>query len=195
MGDKDHGRPNQQSLTRSVQQSTMKRNSLPARSSYCEPTRKSSRVNVQPVSYDDDIEILEVAHTHNKSQLSSFIHSKDIDEKKFAKLTLSAKRKIVEDYNNHEEDKENKNVPAVKRNIKTSCRSSFHDIEVIDIDDEAEVGEGNTRCKSGVRITKKEDEDILLTEDEDVDRKRKSITKLSTPANKKSKTGNNEHSN
>merc|ERR1712086_94823 len=106
--DKDHGRLNQHSLNRSVQPSTMKMDSLTARRSYCEPVRKSSRVNVKPVSYDDDIEIFEVDDTHNKSK--SFNPAKNIDERKFGKLTLSAKRKIV-DYKKHEDDElENKKV-------------------------------------------------------------------------------------
>ena len=50
----------------------------------------------------------------------------------------------------------------------------------------------NTKCKSGVRITKIEDQEILLVEDDDDDRKRKSITKSSTPRNKKLKTNYNE---
>jgi len=163
----------------------MGRNSLPARRSYCEPARKSSRVNVKPVSYDDDIEILEVDDTHNKSK--SINPAKNIDERKFGKLTLSAKRKIVY-YNNHKEDElENKKVPIVKRNIK---KSSAHGIEVIDIDDEAQDKKIQIQCKSSsVRITRKEDEEILLTEDDDDDRKRKSNIKLSTAPNKKLKTG------
>ena len=61
---------------------------------YSEPVRKSSRVSSKPVSYDDDIEILEIDVSPKKS--------KDIDATKFGKLTLSAKRKIVEE--NNEED-------------------------------------------------------------------------------------------
>ena len=67
-------------------------------------------------------------------------------------------------------------------------------MEVIDIDDE-EVKNVNTKCKSGVRITKKENEESLLTEEDDGDRERKSITKLQTPIHKKFKTNDTENSN
>ena len=103
--------------SRSVQTpAASKRNSLELMRSYSEPSRKSSRLSIKDISYDDEIEILEVDDTPYKSKKpDNYGSAKEVDEKKFAKLTLSAKRKIVEDYNNREEEEiENKKVLATK---------------------------------------------------------------------------------
>ena len=107
---------------------------------YSEPSRKSSRLSIKPISYDDEIEILDVDDTPYKSKKPNNYGSvKEVDEKKFSKLTLSVKRKIVEDYNNREEEElENKKVLAkkyVKPNKKKTSKS-VDEIEIIDIDDD-----------------------------------------------------------
>merc|ERR1712129_392483 len=179
--------------------------SVPAMRNYSEPVRKSSRVSSKLASYDDDIEILEVDDTPKRSKTSvSYTPAKEIDERKFGKLTLSAKRKIVEDYNNvQEENLENlKLTKAARNHLKIKCKQetvnnlkdSVVHIEVIEIDDEPKDKTVNVKNR-----TEKEDEELLLTEDEDhasinLDLKRKPINSFQTPIQKKLKTSKNEKS-
>jgi len=198
--------------SRSVQTpAPTKRNSLElTRTSYSEPSRKSSRLNIKPISYDDEIEILEVDDTPYKSkELNNYSSAKEIDEKKFAKLTLSAKRKIVEDYNIREEEElENKKVAGTKKvyakkYVKPTKKktSKSAEIEVIDIDDEPEPTKTDARAKPAVveitKMTKMEDEELLLAEDDDdmeeeSEKKRKPIGKLRMPHLKKVKAQNDQ---
>jgi len=187
-----------------------KRNSLELKRTFSEPSRKSSRLSIKPISYDDEIEILEVDDTPYKSKKPvNQSTAKEFDEKKFAKLTLSAKRKIVEEYNNREEEEEleNKKVPAAKKvqakkyvkPNKNKTSKAVDEIEIIDIDDDEPCPrEVDTRAKPyAVEITKMEDdEELLLAEDDDImneisEKKRKPINKLQTPNLKKVKLLNN----
>ena len=150
-----------------------------------EPVRKSIRVISKPVSYDDGIEILDVLQTPSRTQT---LNAKRSNETKFGKLTLSAKRKIVE----HNLEKENSVSVGNKAITITKPRHNEHEeIEIVDLDDDEEP-----TLSSKVKITYMQDEELLLAEDDDdiiqkegKIKKRKSVSNLSTPPSlKKLKT-------
>eukprot|EP00091_Calanus_sinicus_P013646 TRINITY_DN3026_c0_g1_i7.p1 TRINITY_DN3026_c0_g1~~TRINITY_DN3026_c0_g1_i7.p1 ORF type:complete len:395 (-),score=123.82 TRINITY_DN3026_c0_g1_i7:42-1226(-) len=196
--------------SRSVQTpAPTKRNSVELMRTYSEPSRKSSRLSIKPISYDDEIEILDIDDDtpYKSTKPNNNSSAKEFDEKKFAKLTLSAKRKIVEDYNNREEEEfESKKVKATKKDFakkyvepKTKKTSkSVNEIEIIDIDDDEPIPKKIDAKPAVVEITKMtrpEDEELLLAEDdddmnEDAVKKRKPMNKLKTPNQKKVKVQN-----
>jgi len=194
---------------------------------YSEPARKSSRVSSKPVTYDDDVEILEIDVSPKKS--------KDMDAKKFGKLTLSAKRKIVEENNTEDEpdytnrqSKLKKNITGVTHEItkmtnnnkKISANISGKDEEILlieleDVDEKVDGKRLELNCSLSKPVQKKiktaredetkdlkNDEEILLTDDdvEDVVEKNngkrlKQSSKLSKPAGKRLKTIKNDEPN
>ena len=219
--DKDHGRLNLSNSrssphswnsvvnSRTVHTFSTKKNSVEAqRTNLVEPVRKSSRLSIKPVSYDDEIEVLEVAETSfklNRSQKSNPV--KEIDQTKFGKLTLSAKRKIVEEYNNRDENSSSPNktnsvskkskkvqeTKTVKPKSKISKLQELDEIEIIDVDLEEPKAKIVLKAPRTVKITKMQDEELLLAEDdvitnEDKNKKRKSENNLSTLNHKKVKS-------
>ena len=212
--DKDHGRLNLSNSrsgphswnsvvnSRTVQTFSTKKNIVEAqRTNLVEPVRKSSRLSIKPVSYDDEIEVLEVEDTSfklNRSQKSNPV--KEIDETKFGKLTLSAKRKIVEEYNNRDENislsKKSKKIQetkTVKPKSKISKLQEPDEIEIIDVDLEEPKAKIVLKAPRTVKITKMQDEELLLAEDdvitnEDKNKKRKSESNLSMLNHKKFKS-------
>lgn len=211
--DKDHGRLNLSNSrsgphswnsvvnSRTVHTFSTKKNSVEAqRTHLVEPVRKSSRLSIKPVSYDDEIEVLEVEETSfklNRSQKSNPV--KEIDQTKFGKLTLSAKRKIVEEYNNRDENissKKSKKIQetkTVKPKSKISKLQEPNEIEIIDVDLEEPKAKIVLKAPRTVKITKMQDEELLLAEDdvitnEDKNKKRKSENNLSMLNHKKVKS-------
>jgi len=156
---------------------------VPVKKSFSEPVRKSTRVILKPVSYDDEIEILEIDASPKRS--------KEIDDNKFSKLSLSAKRKIVEEYNN-EPEKEIKSTKSIKKKSKMSMDKTHDDeIEVIDLEDDEPkaIKVSNESTHVPVDINKKDDEKLLV-EDENIDekggdKKRKESRSLPTPPSDK----------
>jgi len=179
-----------------------------------DPIRRSNRVtSLKPVSYDDDIEILEID--------VSPIKPKDVGEQKFGKLSLAAQRKLVEENSKEEtksketgpsirikhivkEEPKNKDrAPAIKSKLqitkvpaKTKDKIPAKEIEVIDIDmddDEPKAATESVVNKNASSNISKKDEEILLTKDDDVEekeytRKRKLSSTEMTQTEKKLKS-------
>ena len=190
---------------------------------YSEPVRKSSRVSSKPVSYDEDIEILEIDVSPMKP--------KDIDATKFGKLTLSAKRKIVEENNEADEYitrqskfKQNKSHTAheiseksnIGKNLASNVCKEDEEILLIEEEDEKVDDKRQTRnsqlsksVQKRLNTVKKDEnkdhnknEEILLTEIDDdiIDKKetgkrQKPSSEVSKPAEKRLKTIKNVEAN
>merc|ERR1712179_71383 len=179
---------------------------------YSGPVRKSSRVSSKPVTYDDDVEILEIDVSPKKP--------KDMDAKKFGKLTLSAKRKIVEENNTEDEpdytnrqSKLKKNITGVTHEItkmtnnnkKISANISGKDEEILlieleDVDEKVDGKRLELNCSLSKPVQKKiktaredetkdlkNDKEILLAEDDDEDVVEKDNGKRQKPSSKLSK--------
>ena len=104
---------------------------------------------------------------------------------------MSAKRKIVEEHNLESE----KSAPVINKAIMISKNKNVkprpkkpEEIEIIDLDEDEEP-----IVNSKVKTTSKQDEEMLLAEDdiitkEDKTKKRKSPSNLPVPSQKKLKT-------
>merc|ERR1712179_395070 len=176
---------------------------------YSEPARKSSRVSSKPVTYDDDVEILEIDVSPNKS--------KDMDARKFGKLTLSAKRKIVEENNKEDEPdytsrqskpKQNKagvtKMTSIVKNFSSNFSKTDEEIPLIEDENVYKKVDANRRisnCNISKPIHKKlktakddktknlkNGEEILLTEDDDKDIVENANGKRQKPSNARRKT-------
>jgi len=183
-----HSQSNRSSIIRSPS------GTAPVKKNFSEPVRKSSRVILKPVSYDDEIEILEIDASPKKS--------KEIDDNKFGKLSLSAKRKIVEEYNNELEEKEIKSTKSIKKMKKMPMDKTHDDeIEVIELeDDEPKATKVNNESTPVSLDINKKDEEKLLVEDENIDekgddKKRKGSRSLPTLPDKRLKGSEMENPN
>jgi len=169
--------------------------SVPVKKNFSEPVRKSRRVSLKPVSYDDDIEILEIDASPKKS--------KDIDDN-FGKLSLSAKRKIVEEYNNEPKKEEStKSIKIKKKKLNLMGKTHDDEIEVIDLEDDDEP----KAIKVNIEITPVSlninKNDKFSVDDENIDakecnKKRKQsscLPILEQQSDKKLKGGKNENTN
>ena len=180
-----------------------------------DPIRRSNRVtSLKPVSYDDDIEILEIDVSPSKP--------KEMGEQKFGKLSLSAQRKLVEEHSKgetkikeagpsikikhivKEEPKKKIAIPTIRSKLQitkvpaqTKPKIPAKEIEVIDIDmdddDEQKASAVNVEKRNVASNISKKDEEILLTRDNDIEekehtRKRKLSNMDTTQTEKKLKS-------